>query len=40
MNLIEHFVDGNKIGVKVRKNLNEHTISSDNIIEFLQQIKV
>ncbi len=36
----KNFVDGNKIGVKVRKNLNEHTISSDNIIEFLQQIKV
>ena len=36
----KNFVDINKISVKVRKNLNEHTISGDNIIEFLQQMKV
>ena len=36
----KNFVDSKKIGVKTRKNLNEDTVSSDNIIEFLKQMKV
>ena len=36
----KNFIDNKKIGVKTRKNLNEHTISSDNIIEFLKQMDI
>jgi prolyl-tRNA synthetase len=36
----KNFVDSKKIGVKKRKNLNEDTVSSDNIIEFLKQMDV
>ena len=36
----KNFVDSKKIGVKTRKNLNEDTVSSDNIIEFLKQMDI
>ena len=36
----KNFVDSKKIGVKKRKNLNEDTVSSDNIIEFLKQMDI
>ena len=36
----KNFIDNKEIGVKTRKDLKESAISSDNIIEFLKQIKV
>ena len=36
----KNFVDKKEIGVKTRKDLKESTVSSDNIIEFLNQMKV
>tara|TARA_B100000035_G_scaffold50522_1_gene39089 strand:+ start:630 stop:1910 length:1281 start_codon:yes stop_codon:yes gene_type:complete len=36
----KNFIDKKKIGVKTRKDLKEDIISSDNIIEFLKQMKV
>ena len=36
----KNFVDKKEIGVKTRKDLKESTVSSENIIEFLNQMKV
>ena len=36
----KNFVDSKKIGVKTRKNLNEDTVYSDNIIEFIKQMDI
>ena len=36
----KNFVDKKEIGVKTRKDLKESTVSSENIIEFLKQMKV
>ena len=36
----KNFVDSKKIGVKTRKNLNEETVYSDNIIEFIKQMDI
>ena len=33
------FIDNKEVGIKTRKDLKELTVSSDNIIEFLKQIK-
>ena len=36
----KNFVHSKKIGVKTRKNLNEDTVYSDNIIEFIKQMDI
>ena len=36
----KNFVDKKEIGVKTRKDLKEHVITSDNLIDFLKKIKV
>ena len=36
----KNFVDKKEIGVKTRKDLKESTVSSENILEFLNQMKV
>jgi prolyl-tRNA synthetase len=35
----KNFIENKEIGVKIRKNSKELTVSSDNIIEFLKQLK-
>ena len=36
----KNFIDNKEIGIKTRKDLKELTVCSDNIIEFLKQMKV
>ena len=36
----KNFIENKEIGVKNRKDMNEITVSSDNIIKFLKQMKV
>ena len=35
----KNFIENKEIGVKIRKDSKELTVSSDNIIEFLKQLK-
>ena len=36
----KNFINNKEISIKIRKDLKESNISSDNIIEFLKQTKV